>query len=367
MTTDLTNYKYLSESYCNIDSINFISPFKIGIEPMKHLLVVDVQNCFDFEMLEPQIFDDPINGKGLRVLRYRKDKKVDVYWEPGVAVDLKTFNIGSGLGDCKQIKFTRSIFKICNKNIHLDVQFTDLQGRENVIRIEQNEEETNRLNFLAPVGKDIKNPKQLFFAYMKEFDFVLRKGTKIFIMIGDEILQPASLPILRNNKRVHFIRYSAEPVIGTINPPETNCRQTDLNQKKFPAMQVVLKDEDRAAKLFIEYNNNFIEMKFDNGLPNLSKIKENAVESGNWTYLISGEELSGGTYKIFRKENLIATELDVIKKWEPKDLPLALRIFTGIISSFKTWPTTYFWRGQFDLNNYSFSGEWKRKTILKDN
>jgi hypothetical protein len=55
MTTDLTNNEVLSEFYCNTGSINFISPFKIGIEPMKHFFVVDVQNCFDFEMHEPQI------------------------------------------------------------------------------------------------------------------------------------------------------------------------------------------------------------------------------------------------------------------------------------------------------------------------
>jgi len=29
-------------------------------------------------MIEPQRFDDPVNGKGMRVLRYRKDQKVEV-------------------------------------------------------------------------------------------------------------------------------------------------------------------------------------------------------------------------------------------------------------------------------------------------
>ncbi|NJD78907.1 MAG: hypothetical protein FIB08_17745 [Candidatus Methanoperedens sp.] len=58
---------------------HLVLPIRVGIEPMERLLVTSFKNDPEFEGLEPQVFDDPINGKGMRVLRYRKDGMVDVY------------------------------------------------------------------------------------------------------------------------------------------------------------------------------------------------------------------------------------------------------------------------------------------------
>lgn len=45
---------------------------------MKRLIIASFEKDADYEAIEPQLFDDDINGKGLRVLVYRKDKMVDV-------------------------------------------------------------------------------------------------------------------------------------------------------------------------------------------------------------------------------------------------------------------------------------------------
>jgi len=74
-------------------------PIRLGIDPMERLLVASFKGDPEFEGLEPQVFDDPVNGKGMRVLRYRKLGKVDVYWQHGVHVDRSTFTVGSGIGD----------------------------------------------------------------------------------------------------------------------------------------------------------------------------------------------------------------------------------------------------------------------------
>jgi hypothetical protein len=46
-------------------------PIRIGLDPMNYLLVADFEGDPEFIAIEPQRFDDPANGKGLRVLRYR--------------------------------------------------------------------------------------------------------------------------------------------------------------------------------------------------------------------------------------------------------------------------------------------------------
>ena len=59
-----------------------VLPIRLGIDPMERLLVASFKGDPEFEGFEPQVFDDLINGKGMRVLRYRKDGKIDVYWQP---------------------------------------------------------------------------------------------------------------------------------------------------------------------------------------------------------------------------------------------------------------------------------------------
>jgi len=39
---------------------------------------------------------------------------------------------------------------------------------------------------------------------------------------SDRVLTPESFPVTRNYKRVLFIRYSAQPLIGTFNPVTVN-------------------------------------------------------------------------------------------------------------------------------------------------
>ena len=55
---------------------------------MERLLVVNFKGDPDHTGHEPQLLNNPINGKGIRILCYRKDKKVDIYWQKGVNIDI---------------------------------------------------------------------------------------------------------------------------------------------------------------------------------------------------------------------------------------------------------------------------------------
>ncbi|MBN1198618.1 MAG: hypothetical protein JXA23_04630, partial [Bacteroidales bacterium] len=70
----------------SVESSNglFLFPLRLSREPLKRLLVATIKDDPEYEAIEPQLFDNSIPGQGLRVLMYRKDKKVDVYWQPGV-------------------------------------------------------------------------------------------------------------------------------------------------------------------------------------------------------------------------------------------------------------------------------------------
>ncbi len=104
---------------------------------MERLLVASFKGDPEFEGFEPQVFDDPINGRGMRVLRYRKDGMVDVYWQPGVRVDRTTFAVGAGIGDFAEVAIEPACFEITQSSLDLQIGFTDAKGRRVELRVHE--------------------------------------------------------------------------------------------------------------------------------------------------------------------------------------------------------------------------------------
>lgn len=341
----------------------FVFPFSLSIEPIKYLIVIDYTDDTEYESIEPQLFDDPKFGKGLRVLLYRKDKLVDVYWQPGVNFDSSSFKIGDGLGHTKQTIMSPAKFEITNRGVDLDIAFMDANNRKIEIKIKENTTSNSRFSFLAPVGKDIMKPNKLFLAYMKEFDFVRKTGTFIQAKIGDRVLKPESFPITRDWKKVYFARYASRLVIGQINSTLNSPLIADLKKGDnfFDNYNVHLNQENTVSNISIMYDSSKVELEFESGFPNLRSLKNNTDTKGKWNYLVSGLKIIGGNYSLKRSNNIVDIEFDVSDKWKPKDLPFSFKIFTLLNSSFKTWPTTYKWEAKLELETYTMKSEWKRK------
>lgn len=340
-----------------------IFPFKIEIDPMERLIVASLKGDPEFSMIEPQVFDDPVNGKGIRVLLYRKDKKVDIYWQPGVLINRDTITIADGIGYFKETIIEPSRFNITDYGVDIDIVFTDAQGRKVELKVIENSKGIKRFPFLAPVGNDIKNPKRLFLANMLEFDFVRKNGTVFLAKIGDRTIHPESFPILRNFKKVLLIRYSALPVIGTLNPPMNKplIFETKIPGKmEVDGMSINVNKDKKIMQVSAERKNQKIELDFPNGFPNLLEVSEGAKEKGRWFYKISGMLITGGEYILSRSNNNIEIELNVTKNWKPSNLPISFRLFTWLVRSFRNWPSTYKWNGVVNLEVGSLVGAWRR-------
>src|SRR5512133_1485355 len=199
-------------------SRTIIFPFRLQIDPMVRLLVIDIKGNPEFSGIEPQVFDDAINGKGMRIIRYRNNGKVDVYWQPGVKVDRNKFVIGKGTSDFVETEISPSLFEITPQGINLDIAFTDLQGRKNELKIRESASNKKGFPLLAPISANIENPIQFNVVYMPDFDFVFRSGTFVDGRIGDSHIQLDSIPLLLGGRRVWLARYGVNPVIGILNP-----------------------------------------------------------------------------------------------------------------------------------------------------
>jgi len=361
----------MKENYLELDTPQLIHepriiifPIRISIDPMERLLVANFRNDREFEMIEPQVFDDPVNGKGLRILRYRTDKKVDVYWQPGVIVDRNSFDIGAGTGDFAETDITPAHFEMTELGVDIDLAFTDKQGRRVELIIKENTKINNRFPFLAPVGNDVKNPKKLFLVNMLEFDFVKKTGTVFHAKVGDRILSPSTFPITRDKQKVYFTRYASKLVIGVINPPFIEPVIVKIivpGENKIGEMNLFVDEKQEVKNIWVENNSEKVELIFDEGFPNLLCLDQNKTMNGHWKYRSAGTILTGGTYSLLRKGEMVNVEFDVTEKWKPGVIPFSFKVFTCLVRSFRNWPKTYRWKAKIDLSEMTMDGRWERK------
>lgn len=339
-------------------------PIRVSIDPMEKLLVATFKGDPEFEGFEPQVFDDAVNGKGMRVLRYRKDGMVDVYWQPGVHVDRSTFAVGAGIGDFAETAIEPARFEITDCGVDLHVAFTDAQGRQIELRIREDAPGKRGFPLLAPVGADIEQPLQLFLVYMPGIDLVRRTGTLFEGRIGDRVLRPASLPILLHGRRVWFIRYVARPVIAALNPPMSRPLMVELavpGSAEVEGMSVVTDGDGSVTRISTGQEPYQVEVDFLPSFPNLLGLRKGDSASGRWSIRIAGAPITGGSYRVSREGGRVGIELDVTEAWKPSGLPLSMEIFTRVVRKFRTWPSTYRWRGEVELGAApTMSGVWKR-------
>ncbi len=344
--------------------MRFSLPFRVGIEPMERLLIATLDGDPEYEALEPQLFDDAVNGKGMRVLRYKKDGRVDVYWQPGVRVDRNTFTVGAGIREFQEAAIEPSRFQISEHSLDLDMGFADAQGRRIELRIHEEFDGRRGFPLLAPVGADIKEPKQLFLVFMPGIDLVRRAGSRIDARIGDRVARPAGLPVLLGGHRVWFIRYAGNPMIGVVNPPASRPLLFEApgpGKFEVEGMTITVDGDRSVSRISCGYEPRIVEMGFLPGFPNMIGLPERTQAVGNWTIRLGGVEITGGAYRASRTGDAVAVSLDVTNRWKPSGLPLSMKILTSIVRKFRTWPTTYRWRGTVrDGEPPTMLGAWER-------
>lgn len=179
---------------------------------------------------------------------------------------------------------------------------------------------------------------------MPHIDLVRRTGSLFKGRIGERILHPASLPILLNWHRVLFIRYAANPVIATLNPPMNQPLIVGMSlpgRAEVDGMMIVADEKGRITCISAGLEPRRVEVIFLPGFPNLPEIPEGGSATGRWTTHIAGANITGGSYCASREGNRVVIKFDVTENWKPSGLPLSMEIFTRVVGMFRTWPATY--------------------------
>jgi hypothetical protein len=343
--------------------VEFILPFKVVMQPMKSLLLATFKNDPEFETLEPQVFDDPINGRGMRFLRHRRDGRVDVYWQPGVRADPQVF--GAGVGDYMETNIEPARLEIDERSVDCEVAFTDAQGRRVMLRVSEDVTGKRPFPLLAPVSADIKDPLMLLLVYMTRFNFVSRAGI-VEGRIGERVLQPDSIPLLLQGRRVWLARYASHPITqGIINPPmhePVHVAISALDSLEADGMMLKTDEQCRLIRLSAGTLPQQIVLDFSPGLVSLSELTDGTAAAGDWSVSIAGDAITGGRYRLARVGQRVEAELDGTEHWKPRSMPLGMNILTRLLRMFRTWPASYRWRGTIVLDDSpTLSGAWHRK------
>jgi len=344
--------------------MKYVLPFHFEFEPMIRLAVISFIGNEEFEGYEPQLFDDPVNGKGIRLLRYRKNGKVDVYYEAGIIPD-KNFSIGTGIADSKMTHFDKNLFEITESGLQVQLIFTDAQGRKNELKVEEKSAGKHPVPLLAPVGGGIEKPKKLFFVYMNDFDFAYRKTTQIHCSLDGRILEPATLPLLISGHRAYLARYCSRLNIAALNPDGANPLCFDAVPGKTTMQnetQIHCNTEGIVDQIQIGKDTNSAVLNFPGGFPNLLDLPENQCIRGYFDIFISSDKITGGQYRLEKIADQVHVELNQLEEWQPVGYPIGYRLLFIFVKMFRNWPANYSWEGTVELKEIPLmNGKWQHR------
>lgn len=364
-----------SEIYAADGGDRLYSPFSLQIDPMERLLLINFEQDPDeiYVGFEPQVFDDPVHGRGMLVIGWRVDGRVDVYHQPGLILDPATYDIaGQGLAEMVERPFTDAYFEVNAAGVDAYFAFDDLLGRRIEVTVqERNARPRKPFGLLAPMGSAAASPSALPLVFLHDFYFVRQGDTNLSIVVDGQARRPDALPIPLDGMRMHFTRYSPDPLIATLNPayegPLAPLERTGEQEARLGDLVFDLVDNQGRTEI-VQMRRAFkqreIVVAFNPPLPHLLSLMDGAETSGIFT--LRGDPSVGtvtGEYRIKRAGSSVEAQLTPGGGWRPNESKWEVRFLYWAASVFKQWPKTYLWTGSLDLTDpeqVTMQSAWRR-------
>ncbi len=367
MTQSLPQFVYQQPG-----SGRFVSPFKLAYRPMKHLLLYDLSDDPHYRGFEPQLLDDPEQGSGLLVIAYRKDGMVDVYFSPDLRLNKEEYQVESGLKGWHETRFERSHFVIDPYGIEVDIAFSDCEGREIRIRIQNMLSRARKyMRLLAPNGSTIQNPNKLMLVYLLEFDFLRRPVREMQVSVGGAPRKAAAFPFPIPGGPAAFVRYAGRTMIVEMN--EAHDGVLDL---RTPAEDGDIQLDGATCHL-VERDGHFeidhiqvsspphhMQLWFSPPFPDVLALAAGDQGGGRFGLLLDDQErVCGGQYQFTcQDEQVVDIVMQIDQGWQPVRPAGLLRFVMFFSRVFKQWPTTYRWHAKIaqDGTTVRLTSAWER-------
>lgn len=344
----------------------FFNPFRIQIDPMERLLLVNLENDPDslYIGFEPQVFNDSINGTGMLVIAWRADGYVDVYHQPGLNPDPGKYDIaGKGLKNKVCSPLHKAFFRVEEQGVQAWFSLEDIWGRTIEVGIsESNSTKRKPFGLLAPMGQAATQPSAMPVVLLHDFYFVRQKNTEIIVRIDGTEHKPDKLPIPLDRRRMYFARYSPDPLIATLNPAFSGILQplavTDPIVAGIDNTLCIMESNHGIwglKKMEIAHAQHNLTLAFEPAFPDIMLLADQQELTGKFT--LAGHRSTGriaGTYLIRKDGHKVGIQLHPGKGWKPRAAGKAsLRFLYTVAGVFRNWPKSYLWTAEVDLSDPS--------------
>ena len=344
-----------------------LCPFDLQVWAMDRMLNFEIGDDPDYGGLELQVFDDPVHGRGMAVLlRRRGDGRIDIYRQPGLALDPEIAQVGGELGEWTEALIDPARFDISPDGISVAVAFADVAGRVIEVRIDDRDGRRRRRGtLLAPVGAVVKDPLSLSLFLMGGCDLVRRSGRVFDIRIDGRPVTTGRLPGAWLHRR-RLVKYTADPTVVICNrghdgPPAMvdplAPGEVELDPRSGGITALRARNGAHRARL-----------ELTPALPDLARLRPGATVEGTWRLGIDATAaIVGGVWAVERWRDRVELVLDVVQGWRPKGLPPLMTAVTRLAPVFRSWPTTYRWSATVALDGQeTLTGRWQRKSGRRD-
>ncbi len=349
-----------TDAFTGTPADRFLNPFRLHIDPMARLLLINRVGDLDavYSGFEPQAFDDAVHGRGLIVLGWRRDGRVDVFHQPHVRVDPATYTIvGDGLHRIVERPLEGARFAIGPMGVDADLSFDDLVGRRIELRIvERGARTAERFGLLAPMGDAATHPAAMPLVLLRDFGFVRVVGSEIHITIDGRLQKVGRLPLPIDGQRRHMLRYAEAPLIATINPAHDGpLTPIDAGGDAVDDAGDLVTLVDGAGHRAIERierrsREQFVRWTFDPPFPNPLDLRSSAECSGRFS--IESDPRVGrvrGEYRVQRGDDRVRVRVVPSGGWTPNERRWSVRLMYAVAAVFRRWPKTYVWEGEIEL------------------
>lgn len=341
-----------------------ILPFEVRIDLVDRMLNFEIADDPCYSGLEIQVFDDDVHGQGTLVfLSRRDDGRIDVYRQPGLAVDPSGYGIGGGLGVWAETEISPDQLIIDDLGVRAHVRLTDVAGRVIEVRVDDRGPRRRRsASMLAPMGAGIEHPTSLPLVWMRRFDLLRWSDEPPVIRIDGRRVSPGRLPAGWLHRR-HLIKYAADLCVVSVNPAYDGA-PGPADPATPKRLQMARSDgAGGTAAVTAAEGTHVACLRLTPPLPDLTALGPAASAHGAWDLDIDGNRtVTGGTWHVRRRQGDVLALLDVTRPWRPKRLPPLMWLVTKVMPLFRTWPTTYRWTATIALDGTSaMCSRWERR------
>lgn len=350
-----------------------LSPFTFKTDELKALALVNIEKDPDsiYIGFEPQLLKNK-HGEGMLIIGYRADGKTDIYYQPHLQLKASDYDdLGQGTHAMKAVLLENAYLRFSEKGLHLFTVFTDILGREILLKIdEQNKSATKPFGLLAPVGTNSENPTGLMLVFLEDFYFVRRTDTEVKIQIGNKNHKmDRFMPM--DGKKMYFSRYTPHPITVTVNPDFSGTMEAlPIHNGKAQRDEVqhnIVFNEGKPEIESIEKElfEQTVKMSFTPAFPDVRHVKDGEKHTGSFS-LVANEKTGtvSGKYSVRNKNGTVYLTMIPSDGWKPypKNRFLPKMIFR-MAKVFRNWPKTYEWNATIKPTadkHYEINAEWKR-------